>query len=97
MEGTGLKLTPVVVRQLIGSLTYLGLWLALLGLVDSSNSLNRGYNLSIYYTMNTLTMIYHDSNYTIIVHTSNDSSLLLNHQSFIIMTSSLIDLPTKLT
>ena len=61
MEGTGLKLTPVVVRQLIGSLTYLGLWLAFLGLVDTSNSLNRGYNLpynlSIYYTMNTLTMI----------------------------------------
>ena len=45
MEGTGLKLTPVVVRQLIGSLAYLGLWLAFLGLIASPNSLNRGYNL----------------------------------------------------
>ena len=45
MEGTCLKSTPVVMRQLLGSLAYLGLWLAFLGLTSSSNNLNRGYNL----------------------------------------------------
>ena len=45
MEGTGLKLNPVLVRQLLGSVAYLGLWLAFLGLIASLNSLNRGYNL----------------------------------------------------
>ena len=46
MEGTGLKSTSVLVRQLLGSLKYSDLWLAFLGLIASSNSLNRGYNLS---------------------------------------------------
>ena len=45
MEGMGLKLTSVVVRQLLDCLAYLGLWLAFLGLIASPNSLNRGYNL----------------------------------------------------
>ena len=47
MEGTGLKLNPVLVRQLLGSVAYLGLWLAFLGLIASLNSLNRGYNLPL--------------------------------------------------
>ena len=47
MEGTGLKLNPVLVRQLLGSVAYLGLWLAFLGLIASPNSLNRGYNLPL--------------------------------------------------
>ena len=42
MEGVGLKLTPVVFRQLLGSLAYSDLWMASLGLIAS---LNREYNL----------------------------------------------------
>ena len=45
MEGTGLKLNPVLVRQLLGSVAYLGVWLAFLGLIASLNSLNREYDL----------------------------------------------------
>ena len=37
-------MTSVVVRQLLGCLAYLGLWLAFLGLIASPNSHNRGYN-----------------------------------------------------
>ena len=42
MEGMGLKLTPVVLRQLLSSLAYLGLWLAFLGLIVIPNTLIRG-------------------------------------------------------
>ena len=40
----GLKFTPVVVRCLLGSLSVLGLWLALLGLIASPNTPNRSFN-----------------------------------------------------
>ena len=49
MEGTGLKSTSVLVSQLLGSLTYSDLWLAMafLGLIANPNSLNREYNLPL--------------------------------------------------
>ena len=44
--GMGLKFVPVVVRHLLGSLSVFGpIWLALLGFIASSNSLNGGFNL----------------------------------------------------
>ena len=45
MEGMGLKSTSVLVRQLLGSLTYSDLWLPFLGLIANPKSLNREYNL----------------------------------------------------
>ena len=45
MEGTGLKLTLVVVRRLLGPLRCLGLWLALFGPIASSNGPNGRFNL----------------------------------------------------
>ena len=47
MEAMGLKLILVAVRHLLGPISMFGLWLALLGLIASSNSPNRGYNLPI--------------------------------------------------
>ena len=38
MEGMGLKFTPLVVAFLLGSLSMLGLWLALLGLIANPHT-----------------------------------------------------------
>ena len=45
MQGMGLKSTSVLVRQLLGSLTYSDLWLPFLGLIANPKSFNREYNL----------------------------------------------------
>ena len=44
MEGTGLKLTPVIVRLFLVYLSMFDLWLELLRLIASPNSPNRGFN-----------------------------------------------------
>ena len=45
MEGMGLKFTPVVVRHLLGPLSFLGIWQALHGLIASPNGPDEGFNL----------------------------------------------------
>ena len=42
MEGIGLKFTPVIVRHLLGSLSMLGLWLILVGVITSPTIPYRG-------------------------------------------------------
>ena len=44
MKGMGLKITPVIGRCLLCIQVFLGLWLALPGLIASPNSPNKGPN-----------------------------------------------------
>ena len=44
MEGMGLKFTPMIVGCLLGPLSMFGPMLALIGLIASPNSPNKGFN-----------------------------------------------------